>query len=173
MNHKILIALGIVVFALVSSCTKNVKKEQINAIAAQEKSLFEAQEIDRLKGLQLIDTYVNFSKQYPDDSLSANYLYKAGEIAMNLKLGTQSIFYFDKIITNFPTFSKVPECVFLKAFVFENQLNDLEKASRYYNEFIIQFPNHLLVKDAKASLEYLGKSPEELVRIFQEKNKEK
>jgi TolA-binding protein len=166
-------ALMAVFFILIlGSCQQDPKKGQIKAIKEKEKQLYGNLEFDKTQGFQLIDAYVNFSNQYTSDTLSAVYLYKAGEIAMNLLAGSQAILYFDKVISNFPTFSKVPECVFLKAFVFENQLNDLTKAEQYYNQFIDQYPNHILAKDAKASLEYLGKSPEELVKIFQEKNKE-
>ena len=70
------------------------------------------------------------------------------------------------------SFYKAPECLFLKAFVFENQLNNLKDAEILYKEFIASYPNHPLTDDAVASLEYLGKSPEELVRMFQEKNAE-
>ena len=157
---------------LLVSCQQDPKNAQIKAIEEKEKQLYGNPEFDKKQGFQLVDAYINFSNQYIDDTLSAVYLYKAGEIAMNLMAGSQAILYFDKVISNFPSFSKVPECVFLKAFIFENQLNDLVNAEKYYNEFINQYPNHILAKDAKASLEYLGKSPEELVKIFQEKNKE-
>jgi tetratricopeptide (TPR) repeat protein len=170
LNFSVLFVLILSLF--LASCQQDLKKAQIKAIEKKEKQLYETPEFDRTQGFQLIDTYVSFSDQYTDDTLSAVYLYKAGEIAMNLMAGSQAILYFDKIISNYPTYSKTPECIFLKAFIFENQLNDLAKAEHFYNEFMAKYPTHILVKDAKASLEYLGKSPEELVKIFQEKNKE-
>ncbi len=161
----------IIVIAL-GSCKKDPKKEQIKAISNLESELYGAQAMDRDKGLHMIDSYLGFSEQYPNDTLSASYLFKAGEIAMNLQLGTQAIFYYDKILSNFPSFHKIPECIFLKAFIFENQLGDLNKAKQFYEMFIERYPNHSLSNDAKASLEYLGLSPEALIKIFQEKNGE-
>jgi tetratricopeptide (TPR) repeat protein len=186
MNLRIFVLVGFTTTLLLMACQRNSQKEQIKAIAiqeteyygtfesgspqSQESKLNAGPEVNRAKGLKLIETYSNFSTQYPNDTLSAMYLYKAGEIAMNLKLSSQSILYFDKIITNFPSFSKAPECLFLKAFIFDDQVKDYDNAGKYYNEFIAKYPNHALIKDAKASLEYLGKSPEELVKMFQEKN---
>lgn len=169
-TFKNTILLLLVYFIVFTSCTKDPRKEQIKSIKKQESELYADQTIDRAKGLKMIDAYLNYSKQYPDDTLSAVYLFKAAEISMNLQLGSQSVFYFDKILTNYPNFYKLPECLFLKAFVFENQLGKIEKAGHFYNEFLIKYPNHILAKDAKASIEYLGKSPEELIKIFEEKN---
>jgi TolA-binding protein len=130
----------------------------------------DAKAFDVQKGKEIIEAYAVFAETYPDDTLSAFYLFRAGEIAMNLQFSEQAIAYFNKVRTDYPSFYKAPECLFLKAFVFENQLNNLIDAEIYYKEFIASYPNHALTDDAVASLEYLGKSPEELVRMFQEKN---
>ena len=173
LKTSLLLVAAAIIFILGFGCAKDPQKEQKKAIKKQEVALYADQTLDRDKGLKMIDTYVNYFKQYPDDTLSAVYLFKAAEISMNLQLGSQSIFYFDKIISNYPNFHKVPESIFLKAFVFENQLGNIEKAGFYYNEFLKKYPNHALAKDAKASIEYLGKSPEELIKIFEGKNQSK
>jgi outer membrane protein assembly factor BamD (BamD/ComL family) len=164
--------LVVVLFSMLQACKKDPKAEQIKAIGRLETELYSAQTIDKAKGMHIIDTYVGFSKQYPEDTLSAAYLFKAGEIAMNLQLGSQAIFYYDKLTHNYPEYFKAPESMFLKAFIYENQLGDLNKAEQLYKQFIEMYPKHQLADDAKASLEYLGKSPEELVKMFQEKNKQ-
>ncbi len=171
--NVLLVGVVITVIFLGTGCANDPQKEQKKAIKKQEAELYADQTLDRDKGLKMIDTYVNYSKQFPGDTLSAMYLFKASEIAMNLQLGSQSIFYFDKILSVYPDFSKVPECLFLKAFVFENQLGNIERAGFFYQEFLKKYPTHILAKDARASLEYLGKSPEELIRIFEEKNRSK
>ena len=165
----IIVAIGL----SITSCKHtDVKQKQLESIRILEKDLYSSQILDREKGLHMIDTYVNYSKQYPEDTISADFLFKASEIAMNLKLGSQAIFYYDKILSNYSDFYKAPECLFLKAFVYENQLNDLQNAKKYYNLFLVQYPKHALAKDAKASLKYLGKSPEELVKMFEQNNKQ-
>lgn len=172
MNTFKIISLSLFISVIINSCNTTSKDKQLNAIGSLEKELYSSQSIDREKGLHMIDTYVNFSKQYPEDTTSAVFLFKAAEIAMNLQLGTQSIYYYDKIISNFPNFYKTAECLFLKAFIYENQLGDLKSAEKFYSQFISEYPNHPLAKDADASIKYLGKSPEELIKMFQEQNKE-
>ncbi len=165
--------MAIVVSVAINSCTTTTPKDkQVKAIETLEKELYSSQTLDKEKGLHMIDTYVNYSKQYPEDTASAVYLFKAAEIAMNLKLGSQSIYYYDKIISNYPHFYKTAECLFLKAFIYENEMNDLDRAKEFYTLFLTEYPNHPLAKDAKASIQYLGKSPEELIKMFQEMNKE-
>lgn len=164
--------ISILISAVVNSCTTISKEKQIDSINSLEKELFSESNPNRDKGIQLIDSYVNFSNQYPKDTLSALFLFKAAEIAMNLQLGNQSINYYDRIISDFPTFYKTAECIFLKAFIYENQLGDLKNAEKYYSQFIQEYPNHPLANDAKASIKYLGKSPEELVKMFQEQSTE-
>jgi outer membrane protein assembly factor BamD (BamD/ComL family) len=153
----------------VFACNTSKKDELINKIKEAEKELYASEILDHDKGLVIIQQYVDFAKEYPADTLSASYLFKAAEIAMNLKVGSQSVLYFDKILTNYPTFSKAPESLFLKAFVLENQMEKYDQAGELYKQFIAKYPNHPLAKDAKASLEFLGKSPEELIKLFEQK----
>ncbi len=165
-NLLVLASLVVLVFA----CT-NKQDQQYSEIKTLEEEVYSMKMLDKAKGTQLIDAYVEFAKEHPSDTVSGEFLFKAGEIAMNLKMASQALLYYDKVIANYPDYDKVAESLFLKAFIYENQLSDLVNAEKYYKEFIIKYPNHTLRKDADASLKYLGKSPEELIQIFQEKNK--
>jgi len=158
----------VIIFSIISC--NNPKKKFVESIKGLEKELYSEQSFNSEKGLKIINLYIDFSKQYPEDTASAGFLYKAAEVSMNLQLGIQAIGYYNEIIEKYPDFSKKPECVFLKAFIYENQLNDLEKAKEFYTQFIAEYPTNQLAKDAEASLKYLGKSPEELVKMFQEMN---
>ncbi|MGD9992369.1 MAG: tol-pal system YbgF family protein [Salinivirgaceae bacterium] len=159
-------------FVVLVSCNTNSREKLLKNIRHAEAEMNVAKAFDRQKGSEIIETYVVFAETFPDDTLSASFLFKAGEISMNLQFSEQAIAYFSKVRADYPFFYKAPECLFLKAFVFENQLNNIKEAEIYYKEFIASYPNHPLTDDAVASLEYLGKSPEELVRMFQEKNAE-
>lgn len=171
-NKSFVKLLGLLLIIIhLAACSTDVKLQQVKEIKTLEAQLYKAKILDKDKGLQIIDKYLDYAKTYPKDTLSANYLFKAGEIAMNLNMGSQAIFYFDKLASNFPDFRKAPECLFLKAFILENQMNNIGQAEKFYKEFLKKYPNHALANDAQASIEYLGKSPEELVKMFQEKNK--
>ncbi len=140
-------------------------------IATLEKELFDesAPSADKEKLLKLVDTYVLFAENHPGDTLSADYLFKAADIAMNIGYPQRSIELLSMIQQQYPEFDQIPETYFLMGFVYENNLNDLEKASELYRLFIEKFPNHELADDAAIMLEYLGKTPEELIREFEKK----
>lgn len=169
MNIFSKIALLVTVTILIASCSSKIE-QKYKQIADLENEVFSMKTLDREKGTSLINAYVEFSEDYPQDTSSVHFLFKAGDIAMNMGMGSQAILYYDKVLVLFPDYYKAPECVFLKAFIFENQLNNLEEAEKFYKLFIEKYPNHVLAKDAEASLKYLGKSPEELMEIFQGMN---
>lgn len=159
----------VLIIGLTWSCT-NKKENKYSEIKALEEEVFSMKMLDKIKGVQLVDAYVEYAKDFPEDTASAVFLFKAGDIAMNMGMGNQAVLYYDKVMNQFPEFEKVPESLFLKAFIYENQLGDLKHAEKFYKLFLEKYPSHVLAKDAKASLMYLGKSAEELIKIFQEKN---
>ena len=61
--------------------------------------------------------------------------------------------------------------MFFKAYIYENQIKNLEKAKEIYLQFIEKYPNDDFAKDAKIALQNLGKSPEQMVREFEERRK--
>ena len=120
--------------------------------------------------LSLVNNYGKYAEENPDDEMTPSYLFKAGDICMGLEKGELAIGYFQKLIENYPDFEKVAYCYFLKAFIYENNLNDLENAKTSYEIFIERFPDHEMTESAKFSLKNLGKSPEDLIREFEEQN---
>lgn len=158
--------------AIVISCghSKTGLKDQINQM---EENLFSDQTkgIDKVKAGKLIDLYIRYGNEFPEDSLSPDYLFRAADISMNIFESGQAIDLYNRIINNYPDFEKIPQCVFLKAFVYENNLNDLNNAKRYYTEFLEKYPDDEFADDAEMSLQNLGKSPEELIKEFEAKMK--
>ncbi len=58
--------------------------------------------------------------------------------------------------------------MFLKGYVYENDLRDLETAKKIYEEFLVKYPDDEFADDAEISIKNLGKSPEELIKEFEE-----
>ena len=63
--------------------------------------------------------------------------------------------------------------MFLQAFVYENHVGDLSNAREKYIEFIQKYPEKDFADDAEICLQNLGKTPEELIREFEEKQRVK
>ncbi len=175
-----------VVGTLAVSCRQNsgnkTKKHEKKTVAQMAKTiklaedtLFNSQtsSIDIQKAKALINQYIEFADAFPADSMAPNFLFKASDISMNLNQATQTIFIFNRIINQYPNYKNTPTCYFLKAFVYDDQLKDYKNAKKYYNIFLKTFPKHKFTNDARMALKNLGKSPEELIKEFEKKNKKK
>ena len=169
-----LFALMIIVMAI--SCGDSgseesmAKKDRLDLINELEQRAFkDADNFDTTTALSLVNNYAKFSDENPDDELTPYYLFKAGDMAMALHKPHRAIEYFDKVIDKYPDYEKVPYCMFLKGFVYEDQIRDLEKAKESYEAFIEKYPDHDMTEAARFSIKNLGKSPEDLIKEFEEK----
>jgi tetratricopeptide (TPR) repeat protein len=119
----------------------------------------------------LADLYATFAGRFPDDSLAPDYLFKAAGICMNMQEGAKAIGYFDKILADYPKWEKAPFCLFFKGYVQENVLRNLDQAKETYLLFLEKYPDNDFSDDARAALDNLGKTPEQMVREFEARNK--
>ncbi len=155
--------------AALASCGSSNEKDAAE-IQTAEDTLFSTSEgfIDKAKALELVDLYVDYANSYPDDSMAVEYLFKGAEFCLNLGEGQRAITLYNRVIQEYPDFRKVPECLFLKGYVYENYLGDLDNAKAIYLEFIEKYPDNEFADDAEISIQNLGKSPEELIKQFEE-----
>jgi outer membrane protein assembly factor BamD (BamD/ComL family) len=152
----------------------DTKKSIQNSITASEDKMFNNPDtrITREDAVELIGLYEKYADKFPEDSLAPVYLFRASDISMNLQQPVKTIALFNKIMTKYPDYEKTSSVMFLKAFVYEDQLHDLNKAKKYYEEFLEKYPDSDFADDARISLQNLGKSPEELIKEFEEKQQE-
>ncbi len=167
MNRILCLSLLLAFTFLGTSCSRKNKMEK--QITGLEREIFSdtEQSVDLDKTAQLVDAYIAFADAYPENGKTPEYLFNAGNVAMNLLDPEKAITLFDRIMTSYPAYEKIPQCLFLKAFIYENQLNQLGKAEMLYREFLEKYPVHEFADDAELSLKNLGKSPEELLDQFQ------
>ena len=165
-----LAALFFMAFFVFCTSPKDKLKSDIKTI---EDSLFadETKMIDRKLAKELIDKYVEFADAYPKDPDTPHTLFKAGDLAMNMNMPRKAIELFDRVMNNHPEYEKTPQCLFLKGYIYENDLKDLETAKQIYEDFLVKYPDDEFADDAEISIKNLGKSPEELIREFEEKAK--
>ena len=60
-----------------------------------------------------------------------------------------------------------------KGFIYETYLNDHAKAVSSYTKLIEKYPNHRLASDARASIDNLTMTEEELIEKFKKMNADK
>lgn len=151
-----------------SACT-DPRQIQLDLIQAEEQKIAKAVNapMDIEVAKRLIDLYSDYIATYPDDTLSPKYLFKTGEIQMNIGESQLAINSLDSLIQKYPNASLVPQAIYLQGFIWEDRIHSTEKARIAFESLIKQFPNHELSENAKLYIQVLGKSPEELIKEFE------
>ncbi|OYU95383.1 MAG: hypothetical protein CFE21_09540 [Bacteroidetes bacterium B1(2017)] len=112
---------------------------------------------------ELKTAYLDFAKTYPDDEQAPEYLFKGAQRAIVLEQANEAVELLAELIQKYPKSKNVEDALFLEAYTYENNLQDLNKAQAIYQEFIKKYPKGELAEDAKFALDNLGKSPEEII----------
>ena len=110
-----------------------------------------------------------FSQRFGDDEHAAEYVYWGAKAARAAQRANKAIKLYDLIINKYPTYEKAPEAMFLKGFIYDEDLNDKEKAKTAYEALIGKFPAHRLAKDASILMEQLYMSDDELIDFLKQK----
>ena len=165
------IFLMLVIAGLFIRCSEDPKAR----IQALEKKMSEANFTLDEKGMQtareLVNAYLDYAEKNKESAEAPDYLYKAADLSLNINESKQSLDLYNRIIYQYPGYKKVPECLFLMGYINENYFQELGRAKELYQSFLDKYPNHDFADDARISIENLGKSPEELIRSFEEKNR--
>lgn len=107
---------------------------------------------------------VALSDRNPADTLAADPLYKAAEVARGLNDSRQAADIYRKLYDRYPNYSKAPEALFMLAFTYDENLKDYDRARATYEEFLAKHPDHFFAKDAPLMIKNLGKTSEELLK---------
>ena len=160
----------LLVTAMMLSCGEKMSVEKINELEA--KVLSEDAVVTKENVIQLVDAYTLFAEQNPNDAQSPDFLFKALDIAVgvNTEGPEKAVKIADVLIEKYPDFEMTPMAMFIKGFVYENMIGDLQNAEKTYRQFIEKYPENPMLEDVKSTLENLGLSPEELIRKFEEAN---
>lgn len=149
----------------------SIKKTSINAIQAAEANIKSLTTLDTYNANLAITAYTKFTSQFPDDTLAPLFLFKAANMAMSSGQYQRALGFYDNICAKYTNFKKIPDCIFVEGFIYDNNLKDTAKAHAKYQEVITKYPNNELAAQAKAAISVLGKSDEELMKEFEAKNK--
>ena len=160
----------LLVTAVMLSCGEKMSVKDVEEL--ESKVLAKGAKPTKDNVIQLVDAYVLFAEQNPNDVQSPDFLFKALDIAVgvNAEGPEKAVKIADVLIEKYPDFEMTPMAMFIKGFVYENKLGDLQNAEITYRQFIEKYPDNPMVEDVKSTLENLGLSPEELIRKFESKN---
>ena len=129
--------------------------------------------INRNAAMDYVDACEAFALGYPDSPQTAENLFKSAEVSKSIRTFGKSLSLYDWILERYPNYEKAPTAMFLKAFIIENNMKDDAKAKEIYNQFIKTYPNHDLADDVEFLLENIGKTDEEILKMIEDKRKDK
>lgn len=162
----------IVIGMLLFGCSQS-KDKMVKQITDMEKPFFSNTPVtDTTKINDMVGLYKKFADSYSKDSLAPVYLYRAASLQMNRDKNEDAIALLDMIIKDHHDFVKLPEAYFLKAFIYDDHIKNINKAHDAYTKFIQKFPESDLVDDAQISIKNLGKTPEQIINEIQLKQKQ-
>jgi tetratricopeptide (TPR) repeat protein len=169
MIKKLILAFSILA---IISCTSNNKQERIDEINALEKELLSNQnmQIDVAKATELADLFISFVDEFPEDSLSSIYLFKAADLNLNTGSYEKSIALYQRLREEYSTSGNAEIALFMQAYIYDYYLQDYQNAKQKYEAFMKLYPESDFYDEAEISIQQLGKSPEELIKEFEKNN---
>jgi len=148
------------------------KEGLVKAIKAAENALSDKENkgvFNKGQAMATIKAYEKYAELFADDTQTPEYLFKAAEIYRSIRNFNKAISIYENIDKNYTKYDKHAQSLFLLGFTYENDLKNLDKAKRLYEEFLQKYPEHELAEASQFSLKNLGKSPEDIVKSFEKK----
>ncbi len=144
----------------------NTKDKLKSEIKEKEDALFAEKDhsINPNKARDVITLYRYYAEKFPEDTVSADYLFKAGDVSSGINAFQNALEFFHIVSEKYPNSSRAGYALFLQGFINENTLGDTASARKYYQEFIKRYPKHEMTESAEFSLQHLGKSAEDVVK---------
>jgi TolA-binding protein len=145
----------------------------LDSIKAVEAKLKTTQTPDAYIYNRAITTYLRFANNFPNDTMAPACLFDAANISMSLTQYQRAINLYDTISIKYPTFKRAADCIFIRGFIYDDKLKDTAKARAMYQMVINKYPHDSIASQARAAIAILGKSYDEIIKQFEEKNKNK
>ena len=110
------------------------------------------------------EKYCRFVKQNPNDPTAPTWLFHAMEINVRLKDTDKCETLCNQLVDKYPESKWSPRALMLLgSYVYNDYLEDTAQAHVAFQRIIDEYPDSELVDDAQKSIEYLGRTPEEIM----------
>lgn len=167
---KNIVLLAIAMLFVTAGCHNQNTKITEKDVKKAEEALFNADLTTNPEAVpNAIATFSKYAEENPDNANAPEYLFKALEVSVNTKQDAQqSIDLCNRLLTNYPQFDKNPVALFMLAsYVYDEQLHDLDQARAAYERIVNEYPESPFARDAAISIQQLGMTPEELIKMFE------
>jgi len=141
--------------------TRDQREKLLQEITQEEQKIFSKDHMLTLEESQrLMDLYVLFAKDYPEDPLSPDLLFRCANMALNSQQEVYAITLYKRVYDEYPDHALRPVALLNQALVYDN-MGNVERAKPLYELFLETFPDDPYVTDVEHLLEMVDKSPEE------------
>ena len=112
---------------------------------------------------EAVTSFQDFAGIFPGDPKAPDYLLKASDYALSTKQPEKSVKILDRIMKEYPDYTKMEDVMFSRASHLDFELRDTTRAKEAYQEFIKKFPGSTnKVLDAQFRIETISFTIEEL-----------
>ena len=162
--------LFVLFLAIAMMSCNNQEKERANILELEKNMVDGNGVLNAASADKLIEAYMNYAKKFPNDEMSPDFLFKAVDIsvAYNALNPQKTIDITNVLIDNYPDFEMTPMAMFIKGFVYENQMNNYEKALDTYHQFLDKYPNNPMAADVQSTIKNIGIPLDELIKTFEQ-----
>ncbi|MHB1277270.1 MAG: tetratricopeptide repeat protein [Bacteroidia bacterium] len=164
---KVNFIFSLIVFTAVACTNTTSEKESIRTEQELLTLIKGWSRSDSLKNPEVMKKYTlaldEFLANYPESPEHENFLFLAANNAGNLGNYEDAAFKFARFSEKYPTSRSHPESLIAAGFLYNNEVHNLDSARKYYETFILLYPEHDYAEDIKSELANLGKTPEEML----------
>lgn len=177
MKNKIIVPILLLSVFLLScmGCTNKISEAELNtlneALLTGHKPTESGDKIAARRGQaeQLILKISEYLESRPEEKLASEWAFRRAELHFTeLQETRKAVGLLEAVQRNYPDTESGPKALFLAAYLHLNELDNPEVAQNLYTKFIEIYPDHAFAKDAKLELQYIGKTPEEILRLNQQ-----
>lgn len=145
----------------------------LNKAKKLDSMLLSSEVLDPKLANEAVVLFNGFGSNCANDSLAPEFLMKGGQVAQAIKNYTKAEELYKKCVADFPKYKNRAACLFLLARLYdeESMLNNETAARIIYSQVVLEYPNSVYASDAKAAVNNIGKTDEQLVKEFLKKNK--
>lgn len=158
---KYFAVLTVMVMVLTTACDKKGKElKEIDEMATQMDSVLKANPVlgveQKVAAEQLIDEYLEFVNQYPNDSLSIEFLMKSAMLYHVMPDYGKELAVLERLVAQYPESPAAPQALAIGARVSEDNLRNYEQARVYLKQIQEKYPESPYSVNIDLQVEYVG-----------------
>ncbi len=146
---------------LTTACDKKGKElKEIDEMANQMDSVLKANAVlgveQKVAAEKLIDEYLEFVNQYPNDSLSIEFLMKSAMLYHVMPDYGKELAVLERLVAQYPESPAAPQALAISARVSEDNLRNFEQARVYLKQIQEKYPESPYSVNIDLQVEYVG-----------------